>query len=89
MSEILTLPLSFGWTPSVVFEPVLKPLHWSTTVIGDAEVLLPLAQPGMALLRLITRCPQSEQPLGFIGRIFATRIFMADLLARIWSTSLL
>lgn len=82
------MPELFGWTPSPVSVAALNPVHWSTTVIGDRVVLFALAQAGIAALRFTTRCPHGAQLLGLIGRIWATRIFMAGLLARIWSTSL-
>jgi hypothetical protein len=83
------MPASFGCTPSPVSVASLKPVHWSTTVIGDCAVLLPLAQPGMAALSATARCGHSAQPAGASGMICATRIRMPGLLARIWSTSLL
>src|SRR5690348_4296386 len=86
LSDIFWLPESFGCTPSYVSVASLKPVHWSTTLIGDWAVVLPAAQAGIAALKVTTRWAQSEQLLGFIGRILATRIFMAGLLARIWST---
>jgi hypothetical protein len=83
LSEIFWSPDASGCTPSVVSALVLKPVHWSTTVIGDAAVVLPAAQPGMAWFSATTRCPHSAQLDGFIGMICATRIFMLGLLARI------
>src|SRR3954454_780047 len=88
-SDIFWFPESFGWTPSPVSVAELNPVHWSTTAIGDCAVVLPLAHAGIALLRAIARFGQSAHPLGFSGMIFATRIFMFGLPARIWSTSLL
>jgi hypothetical protein len=73
-----------GCTPSVVSAAVSNPVHWSTTVIGEAAVEFACAQPGMALLRSTTRWPHAPQLAGFIGMIFATTTFMAGLLARIW-----
>src|SRR5262249_5487423 len=49
-SDIFWKPASFGCTPSPVSVEALKPVHWSTTVIGDADVVFPAAQPGIALL---------------------------------------
>jgi hypothetical protein len=83
------VPASFGCTPSLVMVAVLKPVQTSTTVIGEAEVLFEGAQVAIALLRLMTRCPHSLHPEGFIGMIFATRIFIVGFEARIWSTNLL
>jgi hypothetical protein len=48
---------------------------------------LALAQAGIWLFRATTRWGHSEQLLGFMGMICATRTFMFGLLARIWSTS--
>src|SRR5688572_17321089 len=87
-SAILRLPLSLGCTPSGVSVAVLKPVHWSTTVTGEAAVLVAAAHAGIAALRSITRWVHSAQLAGVIGRIWATRIFIAGLAARIWPTSL-
>ncbi len=65
---------------------VLKPVHWSTTVIGDCGVVVAAAQAGMALLKVTVRWAQSAQLEGFMGMILATRILMFGLLARIWFT---
>ncbi len=65
---------------------VLKPVHWSTTTIGDWAVVRAAAQAGIALFRLIVRWAHSPQVDGFIGMILATRIFIAGFLARIWVT---
>lgn len=56
-------------------DPVLKPLQQSTTVTGLADVLLPGAQLAMALLRLMTRWPHSEQLDGPMGMILATYVY--------------
>ncbi len=40
LAAIFWLPASFGWTPSPVSVASLNPVHWSTTVIGDAAVVL-------------------------------------------------
>ena len=47
--------------------PVLKPLHWSTTVIGDRAVDLPAAQPVIAAFRSTTRWGHSAQALAANG----------------------
>ena len=86
-SDIFWKPESSGWTPSVVSATVSKPVNWSTTVTGDWAVVLPAAQAGMALLSAATPGGHHVQPPGVIGMIWATRIFMLGLLARIWSTS--
>src|SRR5690349_13360913 len=71
--SIFWMPVElFGCTPSVVSAAVSNPVHWSTTVIGDAVVLFARAQPGMAALRSTTRCAQAEQLAGVIGMIWAT-----------------
>lgn len=80
---------SFGCTPSLVMVAVLKSVQTSTIVIGEAEVLLVGAQVAIVLLRLMTRCPHSLHPEGFIGMILATRIFIVGFGSRIWSTNLL
>jgi len=46
----LTLPLLFGWTPSVVSVDVSNPVAQSTTVIGDADVALVGAHAAIAAL---------------------------------------
>src|SRR6185295_11864305 len=55
LSAIFWKPALFGWTPSLVSTVVSKPVHRSTTMMGDCAVLKPAAQAGMAALRLITR----------------------------------
>src|SRR5713226_4285888 len=87
LAAIFWLPESLGWTPSTVSVASLNPVHWSTTTIGDCAVLSDAAQAGMAASRLTTPCAQLEHPLGFIGMICATRIFMFGLFARICCTS--
>lgn len=49
-----TFPASFGCTPSAVSTVVLYPDHASTTLTGLTPVLIPAAQPGIALFRSIT-----------------------------------
>jgi hypothetical protein len=40
---------------------VLNPVHWSTTVIGEAAVVRPAAQAGMAASRFTTPWAQLAQ----------------------------
>ncbi len=61
----------FGCTPSAVSEASLNPVQQSTTVIGDAVVVLDAAQVAIAWLSAITLCPHCAQLLGFIGMIWA------------------
>src|SRR4051812_18206899 len=69
-ASIFWMPVEvLGCTPSVVSAAVSNPVHWSTTVIGDAVVLFARAQPGIAAFRSATRCPHAEQFDGFIGMI--------------------
>src|ERR1051325_3568803 len=46
LSAIFWKPALFGWMPSLVSVVVSKPVHWSTTMIRDCEVLKPAAQLG-------------------------------------------
>src|SRR3954471_6424023 len=73
-AAILVEPEAFGCTPSLVSCPWagLKPVNWSTTVIGDAAVLLLAAQAGICASRFCARVGQSLQPDGCSGMICAT-----------------
>ncbi len=65
----ITFPASFGCTPSPVSNAVEYPVQQSTTDTGLAAVEIPLAQAGMAALRLSTPGSQVVHPEGFIGVI--------------------
>jgi hypothetical protein len=84
---IVTMPESFGCTPSDVSAAGSPPVHWSTTVTGDAAVVVEAAHAGIAASRSTVRCAHSAHALGATGMILATRIFIAGLSARIWPTS--
>jgi hypothetical protein len=62
-------PELLRWTPSTVSVASSYPVQQSTTVMGDADVVLFTAHAGMALLRLMTPCAQAGQLLGSIGVI--------------------
>src|SRR4051794_22838890 len=82
-SAIFWKPMVVGWTPSTVSATASKPVHWSTTTIGDCVVVRPAAQPGMALSNSTMSAGQVEQLAALIGMICATMILMAGLFARI------
>src|SRR4026207_635983 len=67
-------PDVLGCTPSLVSWPCagLKPVNWSTTEMGDAAVLLVVAQPGICAFRFCARVVRSLQADGCSGMICAT-----------------
>ena len=66
LSDIFCVPVvPLGWTPSRVSPTGMtagsKPVHWSTTVIGDWGVVRPAAQAGMAAFKATTLAPHVAQ----------------------------
>src|SRR5262245_61209413 len=62
-------PPVFGCTPSTVSATASKPVHWSTSTMGDCAVDRPAAQPGSALLNSTMSAGQVEHAAALIGMI--------------------